>query len=268
MTKSINGRVVVVTGASSGIGREIAKYFANNGDKVFGLARSSFEEENIKSISCDVTIKESVRLAIKEVITKEGHIDILINNAGCGVSGSVENSDIEDVKNMFNVNFFGAVSVTQEVLPFMREHGGGKIINTSSVASVIPIPFQSFYSATKSSLDIYAKALRLEVKPFNIEICNVLVGDTKSNFTSSRKKSQRDEGSVYEETVKRSVEKMENDEKNGKDPVSVAKTMFKLSLKKKLPPTKTVGGKYKLIVFLNKILPQKFMLYVVSKLYS
>ena len=255
MAKSINGRVVVVTGASSGIGREIAKYFANNGDKVFGLARSSFEEENIKSISCDVTIKESVRLAIKEVITKEGHIDILINNAGCGVSGSVENSDIEDVKNMFNVNFFGAVSVTQEVLP-------------SSVASVIPIPFQSFYSATKSSLDIYAKALRLEVKPFNIEICNVLVGDTKSNFTSSRKKSQRDEGSVYEETVKRSVEKMENDEKNGKDPVSVAKTMFKLSLKKKLPPTKTVGGKYKLIVFLNKILPQKFMLYVVSKLYS
>ena len=268
MTKSINGRVVVVTGASSGIGREIAKYFANNGDKVFGLARSSFEEKNIKSISCDVTIKESVRLAIKEVITKEGHIDILINNAGCGVSGSVENSDIEDVKNMFNVNFFGAVSVTQEVLPFMREHGGGKIINTSSVASVIPIPFQSFYSATKSSLDIYAKALRLEVKPFNIEICNVLVGDTKSNFTSSRKKSQRDEGSVYEETVKRSVEKMENDEKNGKDPVSVAKTMFKLSLKKKLPPTKTVGVKYKLIVFLNKILPQKFMLFVVSKLYS
>ena len=268
MTKSINGRVVVVTGASSGIGREIAKYFANNGDKVFGLARSSFEEENIKSISCDVTIKESVRLAIKEVITKEGHIDILINNAGCGVSGSVENSDIEDVKNMFNVNFFGAVSVTQEVLPFMREHGGGKIINTSSVASVIPIPFQSFYSATKSSLDIYAKALRLEVRPFNIEICNVLVGDTKSNFTSSRKKSQRDEGSVYEETVKRSVEKMENDEKNGKDPVSVAKTMFKLSLKKKLPPTKTVGVKYKLIVFLNKILPQKFMLFVVSKLYS
>ena len=268
MTKSINGRVVVVTGASSGIGREIAKYFANNGDKVFGLARSSFEEENIKSISCDVTIKESVRLAIKEVINKEGHIDILINNAGCGVSGSVENSDIEDVKNMFNVNFFGAVSVTQEVLPFMREHGGGKIINTSSVASVIPIPFQSFYSATKSSLDIYAKALRLEVRPFNIEICNVLVGDTKSNFTSSRKKSQRDEGSVYEETVKRSVEKMENDEKNGKDPVSVAKTMFKLSLKKKLPPTKTVGVKYKLIVFLNKILPQKFMLFVVSKLYS
>lgn len=268
MAKSINGRVVVVTGASSGIGREIAKYFANNGDKVFGLARSSFEEKNVKSISCDVTIKESVRLAIKEIITKEGHIDILINNAGCGVSGSVENSDIEDIKNMFNVNFFGAVSVTQEVLPFMREHGGGKIINTSSVASVIPIPFQSFYSATKSSLDIYAKALRLEVRPFNIEICNVLVGDTKSNFTSSRKKSQRDEGSVYEETVKRSVKKMENDEKNGKDPVSVAKTMFKLSLKKKLPPTKTVGVKYKLIVFLNKILPQKFMLFVVSKLYS
>ena len=261
-------RVVVITGASSGIGSVVAKYFRDKGDIVYGLSRRAEDKDGITQISCDVTSKANVKNAIEKIIEREKRIDILINNAGCGISGSVENSELDDIKNMFDVNFFGAVNVTQAVLPYMRGNGGGKIINTSSVASVIPIPFQSFYSATKSSLDIFAKALRLEVKPFNIQVCNVLLGDTKSNFTSSRKKSVNDEGSVYQEVVKKSVAKMERDEQNGKDPITVAKAMYKLSLKKHLPPTKTVGVEYKLIVILEKILPAKFMLFVVSKLYS
>ena len=205
-------RVVIVTGASSGIGREIAKYFANKGDKVYGLARRLFDDEKIVSIQCDVTSKEQVRIAIQQIVDKEKRIDVLINNAGCGVSGSIENCDIDDIKDMFNVNFFGAVNVTQEVLGIMREQKGGKIINTSSVASIIPIPFQSYYSATKASLDIWAKALRMEIKPFNIQVCNILVGDTKSNFTLSRKKSNNDKGTPYESIVEKSISKMEKDE--------------------------------------------------------
>ncbi len=261
-------RVVIVTGASSGIGREIAKYFANKGDKVYGLARRLFDDEKIVSIQCDVTSKEQVRIAIQQIVDKEKRIDVLINNAGCGVSGSIENCDIDDIKDMFNVNFFGAVNVTQEVLGIMREQKGGKIINTSSVASIIPIPFQSYYSATKASLDIWAKALRMEIKPFNIQVCNILVGDTKSNFTLSRKKSNNDKGTPYESIVEKSISKMEKDEQNGKDPITVAKVMYKVSRKKKLPPTKTVGGMYKLILILEKFLPQKLMLFIVSKLYS
>ena len=260
-------RVVVITGASSGIGLATAKFFAEKGDKVYGLSRHAFVEENVHSIPCDVTSPESCQKAVAEVVEKEGHIDVLINNAGFGVSGSVENTPIEDIKRMFDVNLFGAVNMTKAVLPYMRANGGGKILHTSSVASVIPIPFQAFYSATKSSLDIYAKALRLEVKPFNISVCNVMLGDTKTGFTAHREKAPQDIGSPYEETVKRSIAKMEHDETHGKDPITVAKTMYRLSRKKKMPASKTVGFSYKSIVFLQKILPTSFMLFVVKLLY-
>lgn len=260
-------RIVVITGASSGVGLATSKYFAQMGDKVYGLARKSFNEDGIISKICDVTKKEDCQTVAKEIIDAEGRIDVLINNAGFGVSGSIENSNVDDVKRMFDVNFFGAVNMTQAVLPFMRENGGGKILHTSSVASVIPIPFQSFYSATKSSLDIYAKALRLETSPYNIQVCNVLLGDTKTAFTAHREKAKADMGTVYEDTVARSIAKMEHDETHGKDPITAAKAMYKMSVKKKMSPTKTVGAGYKMIVLLQKILPTKFMLWVVKKLY-
>lgn len=261
------GQVVVITGASSGVGKATAEFFRDRGHKVYGLARKDFAIDGIKTVLCDVTKKDECENAIKKIIEIEGKIHLLINNAGFGISGSSENTNPQDAKRMFDVNFFGAVNMTQAVLPFMRENGGGKIINTSSVASIIPIPFQSFYSATKSSLDIWAKALRLEVLPFNIQVCNVLLGDTKTGFTAHREKSSLDKGSVYEEIAEKSVKKMEHDEQNGKDPVTASKVMHKMFQKRKMPATKVVGFGYKTIVFLSKILPQKFMLFIVRKLY-
>lgn len=266
--KNESKKVVVITGASSGIGLTTAKYFAKNDFVVYGLARRKFEEENIISISCDVTDKLQVKNAIDTIFKKEKQIDVLINNAGFGISGSIENQNLEEIEKIFKVNFIGAVNVTQEVLPIMREQGFGKILNTSSVAGIFPIPFQSFYSATKASLDIWAKALRMEVKPYNIKICNLLVGDTKTGFTAVREKNQADKGTVYEEIVERSISKMERDEQKGKDPITVAKLMFKMANKKNVPATKTVGFGYKTLVFLEKILPQSLMLWIVSKLYS
>ena len=261
-------KVVVITGASSGIGLTTAKYFASNGYIVYGLARRVFNEENINSISCDVTNKQQVKDAINQIVKKENKIDVLINNTGFGISGSVENQKLEEIEKIFKVNFIGAVNTTQEVLPVMRNQGYGKILNTSSVAGIFPIPFQSFYSATKASLDIWAKALRMEVKPYNIKICNLLVGDTKTGFTAVREKNTADKGTVYEETVEKSIAKMEKDEQKGKDPITVAKLMLKMANKKNIPATKTVGFGYKTLVFLEKILPQSLMLWIVSKLYS
>lgn len=268
MTENTIKQVVVITGASSGIGLVTAKYFSKQGWIVYGLARREIKEENIKSISCDVTNKEQVKKAISIVVKEQGKIDLLINNAGFGISGSVENQKLEEIEKLFKVNFLGAVNVTQEVLPIMRNQNYGKILNTSSVAGIFPIPFQSFYSATKASLDIWAKALRMEVKPYNIQICNLLVGDTKTGFTAVREKNSADKGTNYEQVVEKSILKMEKDEQNGKDPITVSKTMFKLAKKKKIPATKTVGFTYKLLVFLEKILPQSFMLWVVGKMYS
>jgi short-subunit dehydrogenase len=260
--------VVIVTGASSGIGNAVATYFMEKGCTVYGLSRRQFEKKGITSLSCDVTSKKQAQEVVRSIWEKEKRIDLLINNAGFGISGSVENESLEDIEKLFSVNFFGAVNMTQVVLPYMREQKFGKIINTSSVAGIIPIPFQSFYSATKASLDIWAKALRMEVKPFNISVGNVLVGDTKTNFTAKREKSTKDANTPYDETVQKSIAKMEKDEQNGKNPVTVAKVMFKMFKAKKMPATKTVGGVYKTLLVLEKILPQRFMLFVVGKLYS
>jgi len=268
MEKITEKRVVIVTGASSGIGSAVCKYFSGKGLTVYGLSRRTFEEKGVVSLSCDVTNKAQSQETLEQIWQKEKRIDLLVNNAGFGISGSVENESLEDIEKMFKVNFFGVVNMTQLVLPYMRQQGFGKIINTSSVAGIIPIPFQSFYSATKASVDIFAKALRMEVKPFNISVCNVLVGDTKTNFTSKREKSSKDENSVYETVVKKSISKMEKDEQNGKDPITVARVMFKMFNKKNMPATKTVGGMYKTILFLEKILPQKLMLFIVGKMYS
>ena len=260
-------RIVVITGASSGIGLETAKYFAQNGDIVYGLARRKIENDGIKSIICDITKTENIKIAINTIFEKEKRIDILVNNAGFGISGSVENQKTEDIKSIFEVNFFGAVKITQEVLPIMRKQGYGKIFNTGSVAGVIPIPFQSFYSATKASIDIWGKALALEVMSYGVHVCTMLVGDTKTGFTAERQKSNANAEGDYSKVVKKSIGKMEHDEQNGKPPITVAKAIYKLSLKRKIPATKAVGFSYKFICCLQKILPQKFMMWVVKKMY-
>ena len=239
----------LITGASSGIGKATAEYFSDNGYTVYGLARREIDSKKVNSIKCDVTNVDEVKQSIKQVIEKEGQIDVLINNAGCGISGSIEFSEVEEIKKMFEVNFIGVTNVTQAVLPYMRSQSFGKIINTSSVASIIPIPYQAYYSATKSALDIWAKALRIELQPFNIKVTNVLVGDTKTGFTSSRVKSNKDTENIYTERQNKSVAKMEKDEQNGKSPLTVAKTMFKVAKKYNPPMIKTVGFEYKMIVF-------------------
>ena len=264
---SNNKQVIVVTGASSGIGNAIATFFAEKGFVVYGLSRRTFQDDKIISLSCDVTSKDQAKETLANIFNKEGRIDLLVNNAGFGISGSVENQQMEDIKKMYDVNFFGVVNMTQEVLPYMRKQGFGKIISTGSVAGNIPIPFQSFYSATKASLDIWTKALRMEVQPFGVQVGAVIVGDTKTGFTSQRQKEQKDLESDYKEVVMRSVAKMEHDEQNGKHPETVAKVVFKMFSRKKMPATKAVGILYKTLLFLQKILPQSFMLWIVKKLY-
>ena len=268
MKKNDKKQVLLITGASSGIGKAAAILFAENGWKVYGVARKDFNLPNVTAVLGDVTKVDDMKKVVEFVLKQEGQLDLLINNAGFGISGASEFSSIDDVRKIFEVNFFGAVSLTQTVLPFMRKQGYGRIINTSSVASVIPIPYQSFYSATKSALDTWAKALRIEVAPFNIKVSNVLPGDTKTEFTQRREKSKNDIDGVYAKKETKSIARMEKDEQNGMPPIAVAKVMYKLAYKKNPPATKTVGFGYKAITFLTKILPTRFMLWVVKLLYN
>lgn len=122
------------------------------------------------------------------MISEQGRIDILINNAGFGISGAVEFTQTEEAMRLFDVNFFGMVRMTEKVIPYMRENGGGRIVNISSVAAVVPIPFQTYYSASKAAISSYSMALANEVGRFGIRVSAIMPGDISTGFTDARKK--------------------------------------------------------------------------------
>jgi len=260
-------KVIVITGASSGIGLSISQFLSQKGHTVYGVSRTKVHEKNIKSIQADVTDFEQLKSAYQEIFDLEGHIDVLINNAGMGISGAIEDTSSEDANYLFNVNFMGVFNSTKAVLPFMRESGGGEIINVSSVAARLSIPFQAFYSSSKAAINSFSEALANEVAPFNIQVCAMMPGDIKTGFTKNRKKNETD-SPEYQGRVDLSVNVMENDERNGMDPESAAKVVARLVRIRKMPLYKTIGLKYKLIVLLAKILPARLANTIVGSIYA
>lgn len=240
-------KVVVVTGATSGIGLAALRLFRQKGCTVYGISRSAKGE---RMIAADVSDEAQVSAAFAEIFSREGRIDILVNNAGMGISGSVEKTEISDIRRIFDVNFFGALHCTRAALPYMREAEGGKIINVSSVAGPISIPFQSFYSATKAALSAMTFGLRNEVAPFGIKVCAILPGDVKTGFTDARVKAADDYTGAES-----AVASMEKDERSGMTPETVARVIYKAAKKRSPKPMFIAGGKYKLLYALFKLLP-------------
>ena len=259
--------VIIITGASSGIGLSIAQHMCRNGHRVYGISRTKLHEKNVRSIKADVTKYEELKEAYQEIYDIEGRIDVLINNAGMGISGSIEDTPPIDALYLMNVNFMGVYHSTKAVLPFMRQSGGGKIFNMSSVAAKLSIPFQSFYSSSKAAINTFSEALANEVAPFNIKVCTLLPGDIKTGFTKNRQKNA-ETSECYKNRVEKSVAVMEKDERNGMDPEKTAFIIARLMKKKNMPLYKTIGFKYKIFVLLHKFLPSKFANYVVGQIYA
>ena len=160
-----NETVVLLTGGSSGIGQCTARYLAEAGCRVYELSRRDSSQPGIIHLTCDVTREEQVQAAVKTVAEREGRIDIVVNNAGFGISGAVEFTQTADAQRLLDVNFFGMVRVNRAVLPYMREAGRGRIVNLSSVAAVAPIPFQTYYSASKAAVNAYSRGTLPLVSP-------------------------------------------------------------------------------------------------------
>lgn len=268
----MKSKVVLLTGASSGIGKKTAQLLAEKGYNVYGTSRkvefNNKQKGNIKMIPLDVCDDESVKRAVDYIINKENKIDILINNAGFGIAGSIEDTSILEAKSQLETNFFGAHRMIKEVLPHMRKNGTGKIIIIGSVAGFFSIPFQSMYCAAKYALEGYTEALRLEIKPFGIKACLIEPGDTKTGFTEGRvfvKKANMN--SVYETAFKKAIGTMIKDEKNGHDPKEVANIIFKVCKRNNPPIRIVVGFGYKLLRFLKRILPTRIIEFALSKMY-
>ena len=258
-------RVVIITGASSGIGLKTALYLTEKGYKVYGISRKNFVSNKFTHVSCDVTNIEKMCEIFQKIYEKEGAIYAIVNNAGIGISGAVEYANVDEVKKIFDINLISVVNLSSKIIPYLRK-SKGKIINISSVAGEIPIPFQACYSATKSAVENFSMALANELKPQKIKVCCVRPGDTKTNFTQNRLKTEVI-NYIYGQRIVKSVKKMEKDEQKGTNPIKVSKLVYKCLKKKNPPLVCTVGTGYKFLCFLGKILPKKFVNYVVYKLY-
>jgi len=258
-------KVVFITGVSSGFGLECAKLFLANGYTVYGVGTKDFSYDGINYFTCDISDYEKLKAVVDKVVEKEGKIDILLANAGMGISGPIEHTSVQDASRIMNVNFLGAFHTIKAVLPIMRQQNYGRIVVTSSVASFVPLPFQGFYSASKSALDNLIVALRAEISEYkNIKIVSVQPGDASTGFTDSRKKAENN--ADYAQCEK-SVSKMEKDEKNGMTPLAVAKVMYKVATCNRPPLRRIVGGKYKFYAFVLGLLPQRMREWVVRKFY-
>ena len=259
--------IALVTGGSSGIGRAAAHSLSNLGCTVYEISRRDIPQYGITHIGADVTDEKQVRDAVDKIIEEQGRIDILVNNAGFGISGAAETTKAEDSHAQLELNLFGMDNVTRAVLPYMRRQKSGRIVCTSSIAGILPIPFQLWYSVSKAAINAYVLALQNEIRPFGISICAVLPGDISTGFTDARIKSSAGDD-AYGGRIERSVGTMEKDERGGMSPEKAGRYIAKLALKKRSRPFKAIGFSYKAIAVLAKLLPRSLSNRIVGMIYS
>jgi NAD(P)-dependent dehydrogenase (short-subunit alcohol dehydrogenase family) len=220
--------VALVTGASSGIGRETAQLLAEHDVRTFGTVRDLRRAsliDGVELIDMDVNDDGSVREAIRSVLGKAGKIDVLINNAGYSLAGGVEETSIEEARQLFETNFFGVLRVTQAVLPSMRRKGYGRIVNISSMLGLLPGPYRGIYAASKHALEGYTATLDHEVRVFGIRAVLVEPMYTRTKIAKNEKSVQT-VIPAYADQKQRVTEIIEQETANGDDPYDVAEVVY------------------------------------------
>lgn len=253
-------KVVLITGGSSGIGKSIGEFLHKKGFVVYGTSRNPEKVLNsiFPLIALDVRNAESIRSAVSKVIEISGRLDVVINNAGVGITGPLEEIPMEEIKNNFETNFFGPIEVMKAVLPQMREQKSGLIINITSIAAYMGLPYRSVYSASKGALELITEALRMEVKSFGIEITNVAPGDFATNIASGRYHAPVIKGSAYEKVYGDTLATMNEHVDAGSNPNEMAEAIFKIIQEKKPKVHYKVGVfMQKFSIVLKRVLPDK-----------
>lgn len=223
-------KVVLITGASSGIGKSIGEYLFHKGFTVYGTSRNPEKITNsiFPLIALDVRNKQSVQDAVEKVITISNRLDIVINNAGVGITGAVEEIPTEEIKNNFETNFFGPIEVIKAVLPQMRQQKSGLIINITSIAGYMGLPYRGIYSASKGALEILTESISMEVKSFGVNITNVAPGDFATNIAAGRYHAPLFKDSAYEISYGNTLKMMNQHVDNGSNPKQMAEAIYKI----------------------------------------
>lgn len=253
-------KVVLITGGSSGIGKSIGEYLHHKGFVVYGTSRNP---ERITTsifplIALDVREVQSIQKAVAEVISKASRIDIVINNAGVGITGPIEEIPTEEIKNNFETNLFGPIEVIKAVLPQMRAQQYGLIINITSIAGYMGLPYRGIYSASKGALELITEALRMEVKSFGIQITNVAPGDFATNIAAGRFHAPLIKGSAYEIPYGNTLKMMDAHVDSGSNPDQMAVAIYAI-IQNPSPKIHYKVGIFmqKFSIVLKRILPDK-----------
>ncbi|HTX79338.1 MAG TPA: SDR family NAD(P)-dependent oxidoreductase [Longilinea sp.] len=250
-------KVVLITGASYGIGKAIAVLLAARGFKVFGTSRkvSRASGENYQMLQLDVTSDQSVAACVAHVIEQAGRIDVLVNNAGVGMLGAIEETTLEEAQALFDANFFGVVRMVDAVLPGMRQRRNGLIINLGSLAAALPMPYHAFLSTSKAAVMAYSDALRLEVQSLNIQVATVAPGMVRTHL-GERFAALKVPRSIpdYAALEKKVVQKMGQDSQKSMEPDVVAETVLRI-IRSSSPASHYFVGREKWFMVLNRLLP-------------
>ena len=253
-------KVVLITGGSSGIGKSIGEYLHHKGFVVYGTSRDPERIQNsvFPLLALDVRNVDSIQAAVAKIIADSGRLDIVVNNAGVGITGPLEEIPTEEIKDNFETNFFGPIEVMKAVLPQMRAQKSGLIINVTSIAGYMGLPYRSVYSASKGALELITEALRMEVKSFGIQITNVAPGDFATNIASGRFHAPLIKDSAYQIPYGNTLKMMDEHVDSGSNPNEMAEAVYQI-IQTKEPRVHYKVGAFlqKFSIVLKRILPDK-----------
>jgi len=253
-------KVVLITGGSSGIGKAIGEYLFHKGYTVYGTSRNPEKVVNsvFPLIALDVRNKESIKHAVEKVISISKRIDVLINNAGVGITGPIEETPTDEMRNNFETNFFGPIEVMKSVLPQMREQNSGLIINITSIAGYMGLPYRGIYSASKGALELVTEAISIEVKPFGVNMVNIAPGEFATDIASHRYHAPIVEGSVYKTAYENTLGMMNSHMHSGDDPADLAAVVHQV-INDKNPKLHYKEGAFmqKFSIVLKRVLPDR-----------
>jgi len=253
-------KVVLITGGSSGIGKSVGEFLSEKGFIVYGTSRSpeKYRQSKFPILALDVKDEATISETVNTIIDKEGQLDVVINNAGAGITGPIEETPNAEIKNNFDTNFFGPINVIKAVLPQMRKQHAGLIINITSIAGYMGLPYRGVYSASKGALELLTEAFRMEIKDFNIKMTNIAPGDFATNIAAGRYHAPLLDDSPYKKPYGDTLDLMNTHVDNGSDPDMMAKSVYRII------NTPNPKGHYKVGEFMQKfsivlkrILPDK-----------
>jgi NAD(P)-dependent dehydrogenase (short-subunit alcohol dehydrogenase family) len=251
-------KVVLITGGSSGIGKSIGEYLTEKGFMVYGTSRKpeNYKESKFPILELDVKNSQTIQQTVKAIIEIEGKLDVVINNAGAGITGAIEEIPETEIRANFDTNFFGPINVIKAVLPQMRKQHSGLIINITSIAGYMGLPYRGVYSASKGALELLTEAFRMELKDFNIKMTNIAPGDFATNIAAGRYHAPLLENSPYKKPYGDTLNVMNAHVDNGSDPNMMAQAVLKV-INTENPKAHYKVGEFmqKFSIVLKRILP-------------